>query len=69
MNVSRRRLLIALPVALLLCAGLDARAQAYPVKPIRLIVADAAGGAPDQLGRALGSGRSSPGRCRPPRAR
>ena len=53
MNVPRRRLLIALPVALLLCAGLEARAQGYPVKPIRLIVADAAGGAPDQLGRAL----------------
>jgi tripartite-type tricarboxylate transporter receptor subunit TctC len=30
-----------------------AGAQAYPVKPIRLIVADAAGGAPDQLGRIL----------------
>jgi len=28
-------------------------AQSYPVKPIRLIVADAAGGAPDQLGRAV----------------
>ena len=26
-------------------------AQSYPVKPVRLIVADAAGGAPDQLGR------------------
>jgi tripartite-type tricarboxylate transporter receptor subunit TctC len=30
-----------------------ANAQAYPVKPIRLIVADAAGGAPDQLARIL----------------
>ena len=28
-------------------------AQNYPVKPIRLIVADAAGGAPDQLARIL----------------
>ena len=28
-------------------------AQTYPAKPVRLIVADAAGGAPDQLGRAL----------------
>src|SRR5687767_253727 len=37
----------------LLAAGLDALAQAYPSKPVRLIVADAAGGAPDQLGRAL----------------
>ena len=29
------------------------RAQAYPAKPVRLIVADAAGGAPDQLARIL----------------
>jgi len=29
----------------------DAMAQAYPARPVRLIVADAAGGAPDQLGR------------------
>src|SRR5687768_3236127 len=28
-------------------------AQSYPVKAVRLIVADAAGGAPDQLGRIL----------------
>ena len=28
-------------------------AQSYPAKPVRLIVADAAGGAPDQLGRIL----------------
>jgi tripartite-type tricarboxylate transporter receptor subunit TctC len=33
----------------LACGG--ALAQGYPVKPVRLIVADAAGGAPDQLGR------------------
>jgi tripartite-type tricarboxylate transporter receptor subunit TctC len=31
----------------------DATAQGYPVRPVRLIVADAAGGAPDQLGRIL----------------
>ena len=37
---------------LLLCAA-AAGAQTYPVKPMRLIVADAAGGAPDQLGRIL----------------
>jgi len=36
--------------ALFLCAG-GAGAQSYPIKPIRLIVADAAGGAPDQLAR------------------
>jgi tripartite-type tricarboxylate transporter receptor subunit TctC len=38
--------------SLLLCAA-TAGAQSYPVKPMRLIVADAAGGAPDQLGRIL----------------
>ena len=53
MESMRRRILTALPAALLLCLGAEARAQAYPVKPLRLIVADAAGGAPDQLGRAL----------------
>lgn len=38
---------------ILLAASLSAGAQSYPAKPIRLIVADAAGGAPDQLGRLL----------------
>jgi len=41
----------------MLCAmlimGTAALAQSYPAKPLRLIVADAAGGAPDQLGRLL----------------
>jgi tripartite-type tricarboxylate transporter receptor subunit TctC len=41
---------VLLLVTLVLCA-VDARAQPYPSHPIRLIVADAAGGAPDQLGR------------------
>ena len=36
---------------LAICLG--ASAQGYPTKPVRLIVADAAGGAPDQLGRIL----------------
>ena len=31
----------------------DATAQSYPTKPVRLVVADAAGGAPDQLARIL----------------
>jgi tripartite-type tricarboxylate transporter receptor subunit TctC len=31
--------------------AVDASAQTYPNRPIRLVVADAAGGAPDQLGR------------------
>ena len=43
-----RRCLVGLSVLLLCGSG---GAQPYPVKPIRLIVADAAGGAPDQLGR------------------
>jgi len=36
----------------MLCA-LGASAQPYPNRPIKLIVADSAGGAPDQLGRLL----------------
>jgi tripartite-type tricarboxylate transporter receptor subunit TctC len=47
----RRTCLLLLPVALVFAS--TALAQAYPAKPIRLIVADAAGGAPDQLGRIL----------------
>jgi tripartite-type tricarboxylate transporter receptor subunit TctC len=42
--------LALLGLAPLVAAG-AARAQSYPTKPIRLIVADAPGGAPDQLGR------------------
>jgi tripartite-type tricarboxylate transporter receptor subunit TctC len=37
--------------AVLLFLATAAAAQTYPTKPVRLIVADAAGGAPDQLGR------------------
>ena len=37
----------------LLATALAASAQSYPNKPVRLIVADAAGGAPDQLARLL----------------
>jgi tripartite-type tricarboxylate transporter receptor subunit TctC len=37
----------------MLVVSLGAGAQGYPAKPVRLIVADAAGGAPDQLGRIL----------------
>ena len=48
----RRVCLLLLPIALL-CASIGASAQGYPAKPVRLIVADAAGGAPDQLGRIL----------------
>jgi tripartite-type tricarboxylate transporter receptor subunit TctC len=41
---------VLLLVASALCA-VGASAQPYPSRPIRLIVADSAGGAPDQLGR------------------
>jgi len=37
----------------MLTVSLGVGAQAYPSRPVRLIVADAAGGAPDQLGRIL----------------
>lgn len=50
MQDARRALLALLGLAPLALPG-AARAQAYPTKPIRLIVADAPGGAPDQLGR------------------
>ena len=36
-------------VVIAACAG----AQSYPTRPVKLVVADAAGGAPDQLGRML----------------
>ena len=35
----------------LLCLSFNASAQSWPAKPVRVIVADAAGGAPDQLAR------------------
>jgi tripartite-type tricarboxylate transporter receptor subunit TctC len=37
----------------MLTVSLGVGAQTYPSRPVRLIVADAAGGAPDQLGRIL----------------
>ena len=37
----------------MLTLGSNALAQGYPTKPVRLVVADAAGGAPDQLARIL----------------
>jgi tripartite-type tricarboxylate transporter receptor subunit TctC len=39
--------------AIVLALATSASAQQWPVKPVRLIVADAAGGAPDQLARIL----------------
>ena len=51
------RMLLLLVVSAL-CA-LDASAQTYPNRPIKLIVADSAGGAPDQLGRLIAEKLSS----------
>ena len=46
----RYRMLAVLAMTI---AGSAVQAQGYPAKPVRLIVADAAGGAPDQLARVL----------------
>ena len=50
MTPARRLFLLSLLLAMV-AASPHAAAQAFPAKPIRLIVADAAGGAPDQLAR------------------
>jgi tripartite-type tricarboxylate transporter receptor subunit TctC len=50
MKLSRRCCLSLLALTLFAPAS-GAIAQAYPNKPVRLVVADAPGGAPDQLGR------------------
>jgi tripartite-type tricarboxylate transporter receptor subunit TctC len=49
MTASRALLLLAVVAAIALPSG--ARGQAYPDHPIRMIVPDAPGGSPDQLGR------------------
>jgi tripartite-type tricarboxylate transporter receptor subunit TctC len=49
MSPSRALLLLAAVAALALPVG--AQGQAYPSRPIRMIVPDAPGGSPDQLGR------------------
>jgi tripartite-type tricarboxylate transporter receptor subunit TctC len=47
------KLLLSLLAIAILASSPGATAQGYPTRPVRLIVADAAGGAPDQLGRIL----------------
>jgi len=50
MTPARRLCLLSLLLAMV-TASPQVAAQAFPARPIRLIVADAAGGAPDQLAR------------------
>ncbi|HSW22857.1 MAG TPA: tripartite tricarboxylate transporter substrate binding protein [Burkholderiaceae bacterium] len=50
MTPARRLFLLSLLLAMV-AASPHVAAQAFPARPIRLIVADAAGGAPDQLAR------------------
>jgi tripartite-type tricarboxylate transporter receptor subunit TctC len=52
MNILRRCGISLFALALLILAA-AVSAQPFPNKPIRLVVADAPGGAPDQLGRLL----------------
>ena len=54
MKIPRRRLLLAAGAAALASAPLIARAQTYPARPVRIIVAFAAGGGVDITSRLIG---------------
>jgi tripartite-type tricarboxylate transporter receptor subunit TctC len=51
--MNRRLACLFAQLPVLVSVSIDAAAADYPVRPIRLIVADAAGGAPDQLARII----------------
>jgi tripartite-type tricarboxylate transporter receptor subunit TctC len=51
--MNRRLACLYAQLPVLVSVSIDAAAADYPVRPIRLIVADAAGGAPDQLARII----------------
>ena len=54
MNFPRRRILsMAAGAAALSAVPKMARGQAYPLRPVRIIVGFAAGGAPDTIGRLM----------------
>ncbi len=52
--LNRRAWLCAMASTAALCTGTAAQAQAYPTKPIRMVVPFAAGGATDVLARVIG---------------
>jgi tripartite-type tricarboxylate transporter receptor subunit TctC len=51
---SRRAILASFAIAVVLANGTDAVAQAYPSRPVRIVVTVAAGSAPDIVARLIG---------------